>query len=266
MPNVEDVLRDWQEWDIGWPDRPSVERELPGGHTNQSFLISADEQLWVLRLNGQHSNTLGIDRTREAAIVEHAAAAGIAPAIAYCSPERGLLVTEFIDGRHWHADTLVDPERLACLLDLVKRVHMLKVDLAPIDYFVHAEFYWTRITEGQRGIPDSLRRERDLMLKHCELKCARNTHTQICHHDLNPANIIDQNGRLYLLDWEYAACGSPAFDYAAISTEWGVPIERLHGYVGIDSATLNDAARLYQYICRLWALLNEGSNNDQSRD
>jgi thiamine kinase len=266
MGEIDQVLQGWQGWNVPWTKPPCLERELAGGSTNRNYLIRADERLWVLRINGRNSKTIGIDRRRESAIVKCAAAAGIAPAIAYCSPESGLLITEFIDGRHWETDELDDPERLGRLLDLVTRIHELEVEATPIDYYAHAERYWVQLVSARFDVPDTLRRERETLLEQLITNHSDKPYTHLCHHDLNPSNIIDQNGRLYLLDWEYAAYGSPAFDYASIGAEWGVPIERLPRYVGIDAGALNDAARLYQYICRLWALLNEGSSSDQSRD
>ena len=39
----------------------------------------------------------------------------------------------------------------------------------------------------------------------------------LCHNDLLPANLIWDDDRLWLIDWEYAGMGHPLFDLASVS-------------------------------------------------
>jgi thiamine kinase-like enzyme len=39
----------------------------------------------------------------------------------------------------------------------------------------------------------------------------------LCHNDLLPANLIDDDRRLWLVDWEYGGAGHPLFDLANAS-------------------------------------------------
>lgn len=254
MRNVEDTLRCWQQWDVPWSSPPRLERELVGGSTNQSYLITADDRQWVLRLNAEGPINYGIDRKHEAAVIARASAAGVAPAIAYCSIERGVLVTEFIDGQHWQPQALSDSEHLTRLLRLVRSVHTLEIDIPAIDYYAHAERYWTELIAAKVDIPPLLRREREQLLEQQALNPVTTHITHLCHHDLSPSNIVDRNGLLYLLDWEYAAHGSRAFDYACIATEWDISIGHLKKHVDIGLEELGAAVNLYRYICRLWQL------------
>ena len=41
------------------------------------------------------------------------------------------------------------------------------------------------------------------------------------HHDLLPANIIDDGRRLWLIDWEYGGFGTAMFDLANLSSNGG---------------------------------------------
>ena len=41
------------------------------------------------------------------------------------------------------------------------------------------------------------------------------------HHDLLPGNFLDDGGRLWLIDWEYAAFGTPMFDLANLAANGG---------------------------------------------
>jgi thiamine kinase-like enzyme len=45
------------------------------------------------------------------------------------------------------------------------------------------------------------------------------------HHDLLPANLIDDGEKLWLIDWEYAAFGTPLFDLANLADNAGFSAE-----------------------------------------
>jgi thiamine kinase-like enzyme len=46
------------------------------------------------------------------------------------------------------------------------------------------------------------------------------------HHDLLPGNFIEDGSRLWLIDWEYGAFGTPLFDLANVSTNAGYSASR----------------------------------------
>ena len=256
MRRIEEILSGWRSWDVPF-SAPRLVRKLAGGRTNRSYLIEADGRDWVLRVSASDFARLGIDRHREAAILKHVTAAGIAPATAYCSVEQGILISEYIEGHQWSPGALADPEKLERLLSLIERAHALLVDVAAIDYYAHAEYYWRRLLDTGMDISDDISEERTQIMARHDIHPDRNQDDRLCHHDLTPENLIERDGRLYLLDWEYAAPGSSAFDYAAMAIEWGLPLEHVHEISGIDLTVLNDAARLYLYTCRLWGLLNK---------
>ncbi len=66
------------------------------------------------------------------------------------------------------------------------------------------------------------------------------------------ANFVGTPGRLYLIDWEYAATGLQIMDYAAFATEWQMDDATLLAKTGCDPEHFNMARTLYQYLCSLW--------------
>jgi thiamine kinase-like enzyme len=47
----------------------------------------------------------------------------------------------------------------------------------------------------------------------------------LCHHDVHGGNIvIDPALRLWLVDWEYAGLGDPAFDLASFASQHGLSL------------------------------------------
>lgn len=258
MPD--DPLLNWCEWNLPITRKPSLIRELTVGRTNQSYLIEADKQLWVLRINAINSKVLGIDRQREKVILENASLESLAPKILYCSVEHGVLITEFIDGEHWQAADLKDTDKLFLLMETLHRIHTLNVSTKLFDYRQHAENYWQQLLHRNITVSDKLHHQRDELLQMLVHVPGSNI---ICHHDPTPQNIIFSSDKLYFLDWEYAAPGWPAFDFAALSTEWNIPINKLALQTGIDTEEINEALSLYYFLCNLWSCLqrNEAMNS-----
>ncbi len=248
----EHPLQNWEDWGLPFSQTPDLIRELTAGFTNRNYVIEADSQLWVLRINADNSHELGIDRQREKLILEAASTAGLAPQVLDCSVEHGILVTEFIGGPHWQTSELSDPVKLSLLLDNLARVHLLPVTTPRFDYQAHAENYWRLLVEKKIRVTDELCRRREKILLLIDAIPVSNV---ICHHDPNPKNVIEHSGKLCFLDWEYAAPAWPAFDYAALAREWDIPPEQLVLPDAVDNDEIQQALELYNYLCDLWSLL-----------
>ena len=245
-------LQYWLHWELPFKQKPEVIREISAGRTNRNFLIKANEHLYVLRVNASNSQTLGIDRQREKIILEQASAACLAPEVIYCSVEKGVLITEFIDGQHWRPSDLNDSAKLSLLLDGLNTIHSLPVTTPDFDYQQHAENYWSELEEKNTVVSDTLHRQRENIR---DMTADIPVSNIICHQDPNPANIIEQSGKLYFLDWEYAAPAWPAFDFAALSVEWCIDADKLSLPPDIDKEEIEKAKKLYLYLCDLWLCL-----------
>ena len=253
---LEQQLRQWRNWDL--PQRPVIERELGLGRTNRNYLMSVAGRELVLRLNHQAGASLGINRQREQQILSQVSAAGIAPQVYYNNPDEGILITEYLRGEHWSADTGMGSLQQQRLLELMQRIHGLALPLPRFDYMRQAEAYWQALLVRPLQPEAALVQERQRMLpllRQFQQSCQCHS---LCHHDPVLANIIDANGRLYMIDWEYAGMGCRAFDYAALSAETGLSPQIVQS---TDvSCDLGLAAEVYKYLCSLWLLLR--SPND----
>jgi streptomycin 6-kinase len=80
-----------------------------------------------------------------------------------------------------------------------------------------------------------------------------------CHNDLHHLNILDDGGRLWLVDWEYGGIGDPLFDFASLLCQHPVrPCnrERLLSAAGAADHAFVDrleaACILFDYVQWLW--------------
>jgi len=87
----------------------------------------------------------------------------------------------------------------------------------------------------------------------------------LCHNDLLPPNLVRSGGRLWALDWEYAAVGSRWFDLAVVCAGENLDVQAgsaLAGrYLGrpptpAESRLLQYARLSYAYLELLWYLAN----------
>src|SRR5512135_3704220 len=98
-----------------WTGAKEIQVEHIAGLTNANHRITVDGERFVLRVSGQNTNRLGINRIHEAAALQAAAVAGIGPpVVAFIEPE-GHLVTRWIEGRHWDASEFRTPQNVRLL-------------------------------------------------------------------------------------------------------------------------------------------------------
>ncbi len=254
-PRQPDPLQDWAQWHC-FAHRPRLVRKLGHGkgQTNQSYLIESERQSFVLRRSPAHAGRLGIDRQREADILAAVSELGIAPPVLVSLPEQGILISQYIAGRHRQNISSLDSRDLERLVELLKKTHEMNIALPDFDYLAHLDNYWQQLQKKDTAIPDLLYEEYEAVSAWLTSHKGKRT---LCHHDPNPHNIIEADGRLYLLDWEYAGYGWPAFDYAALSLEWQVSLEKESLLPEEMTQQLQQQRVFYRHLCHVWALLRK---------
>ncbi len=257
MREAHAALARWTEWGASFRAPPRLVRELGGGLSNRSFLIESADAQFVLRLSSPHAALFGVDRVRERRILADAAAAGIAPPVHYHAVEDGILITRYLDGRAYAPGS--DTAASVALVALAQRIHALPTKLPVEDYYAHAERYRQHLETAAMPLPPALVELGEQVRAEQARSCDQPDRVRVCHRDLNRANIIEYEGRLYVIDWEYATRGATAFDFAALVTEWTLPCAAVCRAAGLEPAVLEHALRLYRYTCALWHRLSDSA-------
>ena len=195
-----------------WSGVPNIVA-LGGGLSNRSFKVTDAAGAYVARL-GQDFPFHHVSRRREAEASRAAHAIGLAPRVAYAS--EGVLVLDFIEGRTLTASDL--GARSVQLATLLKCLH------AELGRQIRGEAAAFWVFHVIRDYIDALRRQgvdidaARLLSRTDELEAAQCAMPIVFgHHDLLPANLIDDGQRLWLIDWEYAGFGTPMFDLANLA-------------------------------------------------
>jgi thiamine kinase len=212
-----------------WPGRELDVEPLGGGITNHNFKVALGGDAYVLRIGGERTELLGIDRHAEEAAARAAAAVGVGPEVV--AFVEGSLVTRFVEGEPVPVADMREPATLREVAALLRRVHEGPVFPARFDAFRVVVTY--RDTAAAHGV------------SHAAYAGAKETADRIerrlgampehpCHNDLLTANFIRSADGIRIVDWEYAGMGDRFFDLAnfAVNNELDADAELLEAYFG----------------------------------
>lgn len=212
-----------------------IQHRLEGGRTNASFLVECDGMPGVLRFDTPAAQLPGVDRAREARIQALAAAADLAPAVIARDHALGITLFEYLPGPTLcQLAERVDPAAVAAMM---RRVHALPATGPAFDYLGHL---------GALGVDVQAP---DIEAALAELQAQEDVCT--VHHDPTPANVLKTAGGLKLIDWEYAANGYAALDWAALVEARLVTATTIVDR-DICAGTLAAAQVLYRAMCSAW--------------
>jgi thiamine kinase-like enzyme len=242
---------------------------LSGGITNQNYRVETGGEIFVVRISGDNTELLGINRQNERAATIAAAALGIGPEVLYFIEPEGYLVTRFVAGKPIMPNEMRQPETIRQIAASLGRVHQMPA--------IPGRFSSFQVVTNYRRLADEHRvtgypADYDQLCKRMEAvenafgrepvaACA-------CHDDLLNENFLRDNltGQLRILDWEYAGMGDPYFDLANLAAQHAFHDEHdgllLEAYFG--EATPRRLARLKLMKCMsdfreaMWGMLQCG--------
>src|SRR5690242_3299107 len=135
----------------------SVEvEELTGGITNRNYKITADGDCFVLRLGGNETQFLGIDRKNEYECSMLASQVGVAPEpTAFLEPE-GYILARFISGKGIPAEEIGTEENIHRVVKSIKTYHALDFFPGTFSPFRVAEEYTKIALSFDVNLPDKI--------------------------------------------------------------------------------------------------------------
>jgi thiamine kinase-like enzyme len=242
-------------------DAIKLER-FDGALTNVCYKVTTGSTAYMLRLAGEGTSDY-IDRTAEEHNAQVAAAAGVSAEVVYFDARDGTMVTRFIEGVSMNAGKGFDrdpgtPVRAALALE---RVHSLRRAFrSRFDVFATIEDYLGLLREHRTPLPEGYyeveRRARPVR----RTLEASPVPLVPCHNDPWPGNLIDADGRIYLIDWEYSGMNDPMWDLGDLSVEAGFGPEQDRTmmdayYGGTASPALYSRLEIYKAMSDLhWSL------------
>ena len=192
-----------------WKNKIKI-KPIKGGLTNQNFLVQENSKKFFVRL-GDDMPEHNVSRSKELIASNAAAEIGLSPAVIYNT--KGVLILEYIEGAMLSTDSIVD--KLESIISLIKKIHS---EMSKKLYGHSVNF----------GAFDAIKRYAKLLKNH------KSSYTQLlpsllfqvdkleintspydivfCHNDLIFTNFLDDEDRLWIVDWEYSGFNNPLFD------------------------------------------------------
>ena len=189
---------------------------LEGGITNHNYRVDVGDESFHLRLAGENTHLLGIDREHEHRAAQTAGQLGIAPEVVYFIRPDGYLVTRFIPGRPILPGELRQPENIRLVVEALRKLHSIPIIPGVFNSFQVVRDYTTIAKHYNVQFPQNFGW---LMQQMNDAESALSSQPLIphpCHNDLLNANFL-LGDKLYILDWEYAGMGDIFFDLANFS-------------------------------------------------
>lgn len=234
-------------------------RCLKTGMTNKSFLFRAKERSYICRIPGPGTELL-INRAQEKAVYDAVKPLGISEHVIYMSSDTGYKISEYYEGarngdaRNW--------EDVARCMELVRKLHSssVRVDHS-FDIRERIDFYESICKGYERELFEDysqIRTHMNMLLNRLD---RLNRPKTLSHIDSVCDNFLFlPDGRLKLIDWEYAGMCDPMIDVSmcAIYSYYNEEeVERLFSVYSGGKATPEDRFVYYSYIALggfLWCL------------
>jgi len=202
-----------------WRGRNVAVSQLSGGLTNENYLVEADSERYVMRIPGESTELLAIDRENEVYNTKAAATTGIGPRVLEHVPGLDVLVLEFIPGATMSAKALQSEEMAVRMAESFRRLHSATRFFKDFDMFRLIEYYLGIVDEHQVTIPDGYRDRLPTVARIEAAVRVAALPSVPCHNDLLCENFIDDGAALRIVDYELSGNNDPCFDLGNTAQE-----------------------------------------------
>ncbi|MDQ7047814.1 MAG: choline/ethanolamine kinase family protein [Sulfurovum sp.] len=204
------------------------------GFSNESYLIRTTDHKYLLRKFKLENN-----RKREFKVQKLAYQKKIAAKPQILDEKNGLMICDYVEGEHKEK---LNKHNLTQLAIILKKLHKIQLRETPINL------------------------QKSFISQSKEVKKAFQTiqgykvENVLCHNDLNLKNILVNNKRIKLIDWEFATVNDRYFDLACVCMECDLNkkdeayfLRRYFGReakINLDKLTAYQA--IYKALCLQW--------------
>lgn len=240
---------------------PRIVTELSGGLTNRNLRVDVGDRSYVARISSNESSLLAIDRDNEYANSKHAALTGVgAPVVDYVAG-RGILVIDFLPGRTYGPSDVAEVSNYPRMMTALRSLHSGPRFVNDFNMFdIQRRYSGVVQSNGFRLPPRYLEFLPQIEAMERALSVLFDG-TVPCNNDLLPGNFLDDDGKIYLIDYEYSGNNEACFELGNIWSEASLPPENLEAlvyeyYGGVRPEKLARArllALLGKYGWMLWA-------------
>lgn len=220
---IENVVSQISEWQ----GKPAEITALSGGLTNTNYQVFVDGTPYFVRIPGESTELLAINRHNEYHNTAAAAAAGVGPKVLYHLPEHDVMVLEFIHGETMSNQKLQAPGMPVRIARSLKLLHQGPRFLTDFNMFRLTEYYLDICKQREIIIPEGYGERMPTVNQIERAMSVRPLQTVPCNNDLLAENYIDDGNLLRLIDYEYSGNNDPTFELGNTCQELGYDETRI---------------------------------------
>ncbi len=150
MSIIEEVIEKLDDW----KGKEISVQLLSGGLTNTNYKVTVDGIPFFIRVPGEGTELLAIDRNNEYHSAKAAEKAGVGPRVLYHLPEYHVMVLEFLQGITMSRESLNAPGMPKRMAESIRRLHTGERLLLDFNMFRLTEYYLSLCKERSIRIPD----------------------------------------------------------------------------------------------------------------
>ena len=209
-----------------FPGRSTRVEPIAAGLTNQNYRVDVEGTTYFVRLPGQSTDLLAVDRGNELHNTRAAAEAGVGARVVAHDPETGAFALEWIDGRTMSNAAFAEPGSPARIAASLRQLHAGPRFRDDFDMFRLSEYYLDVVDQRSIRIPAGYRDELPKVSLIEAALAARPLQTVPCHNDLLAENYLDDGSKLWIVDYEYSGNSDPTFELGNTAQELGFDAAR----------------------------------------
>jgi len=198
-----------------WKDRIDIS-PIKGGITNKNFLVIDGSKKYFVRIGDDIPEHL-VFRSNEVQASNAAGKIGICPELLFHN--KSVQVFNYIEGKTFGSEDI--KKNLDTITKLVKKVHT-KI---PDQLIGQSVIFWVfHVIKNYKNYLDNHQSSYkkilpDLLSKALKLENISSPYEIVfSHNDLLPANFIQNQEKIWLIDWEYAGFNTPLFDLGGLAS------------------------------------------------
>jgi len=195
MVLIEEVVAKIEDW----KGKNISIHPLSGGLTNTNFKVEVDGKPYFVRVPGESTALLAIDRNNEYYNTKAASEAGIGPQVLYHLPEYSVMVLEFLQGKTMSKESLNRSGMPTRMAQAIKKLNAGPRFFSDFNMFRLTEYYLNICRDRDIRTPDGYL---DRMTTVAQIEKAMSINplpTVPCNNDLLAENYIDDGRQLWLL-------------------------------------------------------------------
>lgn len=180
------------------------------GFTNAKFKFKVNNACYIYRHSGINAKFL-MDRNRESAVLKEAKNYGLTDSLVYMDAEEGWMISKFIN--ETEKFELDNPKHHELLAQKFKMMHDTKICSGQkFDYKQESDKILNLLKKIDYEAYKKALGEREFMLPIYEFLENDKWQVSLCHNDIYADNILIENDRLELIDWEFGGDADIGFD------------------------------------------------------